>query len=70
MMKRNRLLPILVAAVLLLAAIPFGVAAASGNAAADAPRSGSAAPVANETQTTTAAPKYVFLFIGDGMTYP
>ncbi len=66
-MKRKRLLPILLAAMLLLAALPVGMAAAS---AAEAPRSGMTTSVLNETETTVTAPKYVFLFIGDGMTYP
>ncbi len=67
-MKRRRILPILLAAMLLLAAIPVGLAAAAGETA-DAPRTGVSAPVLSESETTT-APKYVFLFIGDGMTYP
>ncbi len=68
-MKRRRILPILLAAMLLLAAIPVGLAAAAGESA-DAPRTGITAPVSNESETVAAAPKYVFLFIGDGMTYP
>ncbi len=68
-MKRKRLLPILVVAALLLAALPLGMAAASANV--DAARAGFAAPVANEVAPgTLKAPKYIFLFIGDGMTYP
>jgi len=67
-MKRRRILPILLAAMLLLAAIPVGLAAAAGETA-DAPRTGAISPVLSESETTT-APKYVFLFIGDGMTYP
>jgi alkaline phosphatase len=69
MMKRKRLLPILLAAVLLLAALPIGIAAATTETAA-APRSGVVTSVLNEGETTVTAPKYVFLFIGDGMTYP
>ena len=67
-MKRRRILPILLAAMLLLAAIPVGLAAAAGETA-DAPRTGAISPVLSESETMT-APKYVFLFIGDGMTYP
>lgn len=66
-MKRKRLIPILLAAMLLLAAIPVGMAAAS---AAEAPRAGVSVPVQNESMSAASAPKYVFLFIGDGMTYP
>ncbi|MDP3447820.1 MAG: alkaline phosphatase [Eubacteriales bacterium] len=68
-MNRKRLLPILLAVALLLAAIPVGFAAAQ-NETATAPRTGVTTPVRNEGKTTFAAPKYVFLFIGDGMTYP
>ena len=68
-MKRKRVLPILLAAMLLLAAIPFGLAAAT-NDTTEAPSSGVTTPVRSEGETTVAAPKYVFLFIGDGMTYP
>ncbi|HWP22513.1 MAG TPA: alkaline phosphatase [Candidatus Cryosericum sp.] len=67
-MKLKKLLPLLLAAVLLLSAIPFGMAAASGETAA---RVQPSSPVAKETESSTAAaPKYIFLFIGDGMTYP
>ena len=69
-MKRKRLFPILIAAALLLAALPLGMAAASADASVPA-RSGIATPVAKEGETVaTKTPKYVFLFIGDGMTYP
>ena len=68
-MTNKRLLPILLAAILLLAALPIGIAAATSDYAG-APRSGAAAPVLNEGGTAAAMPKYVFLFIGDGMTYP
>lgn len=68
-MKRRRILPILLAAMLLLAAIPVGLAAAAGETAT-APGTGATVPVNNENETVAAAPKYVFLFIGDGMTYP
>ena len=67
MMKRKNLLPILLAAMLLIAALPLGIAAAVSEPAA-APRAASV--VLNENEAVTAAPKYVFLFIGDGMTYP
>ena len=67
MMKRKTLLPILLAAMLLIAALPLGIAAAVSEPAT-APRAASA--VLGESQTVTTAPKYVFLFIGDGMTYP
>ena len=67
-MNRKRLLPILLAVMLLLAAIPVGFAAASTEATA--PRAGVTTTVRNEGETTATAPKYVFLFIGDGMTYP
>ena len=67
-MNRKRLLPILLAVMLLLAAIPVGFAAASTEATA--PRAGVTTTVRNEGETTVTAPKYVFLFIGDGMTYP
>ncbi len=67
-MKLKKLLPLLLAAVLLLSAIPFGMAAASGETVA---RVQPSTPVVNETEPAAAiAPKYVFLFIGDGMTYP
>lgn len=66
-MNRKRLLPILLAAILLLAAIPAGFAAASVETA-EAPRADTT--VRSASETVTAAPKYVFLFIGDGMTYP
>ena len=68
-MNRKRLLPILLAAMLLLAAIPVGFAAASTETAT-APHSGVTTPVRAEGEETLTAPKYVFLFIGDGMTYP
>jgi len=69
-MKRVRLLPILAAAALLLAALPLGLSVASANAP-DAVRASLASPVANEAETANVkTPKYVFLFIGDGMTYP
>ena len=68
-MKRNRILPILLAAMLLVAAIPFGIAAAASETA-EAPRAGASVAVRNEGETSVTAPKYVFLFIGDGMTYP
>ncbi|NLI54607.1 MAG: alkaline phosphatase [Clostridiales bacterium] len=68
-MKRNRLLPILLAAILLLAAIPVGMAAASAETA-EGPRSGVTATVLGESAAAASAPKYIFLFIGDGMTYP
>lgn len=68
-MNRKRLLPVLLAVVLLLAAIPVGFAAAQHETAAS-PRSGMTAAVLNTSATSTAQPKYVFLFIGDGMTYP
>ena len=67
-MNRKRLLPILLAAMLLLAAIPVGFAAASAETA-QAPGAGLVTPVRFEGEPV-AAPKYVFLFIGDGMTYP
>ena len=67
-MKRKTLLPILLAAMLLIAALPFGIAAAVSEPAA-APRAASV-PVLNEDTAAVTAPKYVFLFIGDGMTYP
>ena len=67
-MNRKRLLPILLAVMLLLAAIPVGFAAAS--AETTAPSAGVTTTVRNEGETTVTAPKYVFLFIGDGMTYP
>ena len=66
-MKRKRLIPVLLAAMLLLAAIPVGMSVAS---AAEAPRLSSAVPVNRENMSAASAPKYVFLFIGDGMTYP
>lgn len=66
-MNRKRLIPLLLAVMLLLAAIPVGFAAASTE---EAPRTGIATPVRNEGETPLPAPKYVFLFIGDGMTYP
>ena len=68
-MNRKRLLPVLLAVVLLLAAIPVGFAAAQHETAAS-PRSGMTATVLNTSATSNAQPKYVFLFIGDGMTYP
>ena len=68
-MNRKRLLPILLAVMLLVTAIPVGFAAASANTQ-EAPRTEIATPVLNEGETTTTVPKYVFLFIGDGMTYP
>ncbi|MEZ4628070.1 MAG: alkaline phosphatase [Eubacteriales bacterium] len=68
-MNRKRLIPLLLAVMLLLAAVPVGFAAASANTE-EAPRTGIAAPVLNEGETPAVAPKYVFLFIGDGMTYP
>ena len=68
-MNRKRLLPILLAVMLLLAALPIGFAAASAEPAT-APRSGVTTPVRAEGEETLTAPKYVFLFIGDGMTYP
>ena len=67
MMKRKNLLPILLAAMLLIAALPLGIAAAVSEPAT-APRAASV--VLNENEAVTTAPKYVFLFIGDGMTYP
>ena len=67
-MKRTRILPILLAAMLLIAAIPFGIAAATSDTA-QGPRTGSNVAIRSEGETMT-APKYVFLFIGDGMTYP
>ena len=67
-MKRTRILPILLAAILLIAAIPFGIAAATSDTA-QGPRTGSNVAIRSEGETMT-APKYVFLFIGDGMTYP
>ena len=48
-MKRVRLLPILAAAALLLAALPLGLSAASANAP-DAARAGLTSPVANEAE--------------------
>ncbi|PKM38687.1 MAG: alkaline phosphatase [Firmicutes bacterium HGW-Firmicutes-9] len=68
-MNRKRLIPLLLALMLLLAAVPVGFAAASANTE-ETPRAGIATPVMNEGEMTTTAPKYVFLFIGDGMTYP
>ena len=68
-MNRKRLLPILLAVMLLLAAIPVGFAAASAEPAV-APRAGVTTPVRAEGESTITPPKYVFLFIGDGMTYP
>jgi alkaline phosphatase len=69
-MKRIRLLPILAAAALLLAALPLGLSAASADSSAPA-SAGIAAPVAKEGETVAPkTPKYIFLFIGDGMTYP
>ncbi len=67
-MKHKRILPILLAAMLLIAAIPFGIAAATSETA-QAPRTGASVAIRSEGETMT-APKYVFLFIGDGMTYP
>ena len=67
-MKRTRILPILLAAILLIAAIPFGIAAATSDTA-QGPRTGSNVAIRSEGETLT-APKYVFLFIGGGMTYP
>ena len=67
-MIRKRLIPLLLA-VMLLAAIPVGFAAASGSTEA-APQTKIATPVLNEGESAMTAPKYVFLFIGDGMTYP
>ena len=67
-MKRTRILPILLAAMLLIAAIPFGIAAATSETA-EGPRTGASVAIRSEGETLT-APKYVFLFIGDGMTYP
>ena len=67
-MKRTRILPILLAAMLLIAAIPFGIAAATSETA-QGPRTGVNVAIRSEGETMT-APKYVFLFIGDGMTYP
>ena len=67
-MKRTRILPILLAAILLIAAIPFGIAAATSDTA-QGPHTGSNVAIRSEGETMT-APKYVFLFIGDGMTYP
>ena len=67
-MKRTRILPILLAAMLLIAAIPFGIAAATSETA-EGPRTGASVAIRSEGETMT-APKYVFLFIGDGMTYP
>ena len=67
-MKRTRILPILLAAMLLIAAIPFGIAAATSDTA-QGPRTGSNVAIRSEGEIMT-APKYVFLFIGDGMTYP
>jgi alkaline phosphatase len=67
-MKRTRILPILLAAMLLIAAIPFGIAAATSDTA-QGPRTGSNVAIRSEGEPMT-APKYVFLFIGDGMTYP
>ena len=67
-MKRTRILPILLAAMLLIAAIPFGITAATSDTA-QGPRTGSNVAIRSEGETMT-APKYVFLFIGDGMTYP
>ncbi len=69
MMKHKRLLPILLAAMLLLVAIPVGMAAASASTA-DISRTGMTTAVLGESTTAATAPKYVFLFIGDGMTYP
>ena len=70
MLNRKRLFPVLVAAALLLASLPLGMAAASADTAAPV-RSSAAAPVAGETESAgLVTPKYVFLFIGDGMTYP
>ena len=68
-MNRKRLIPLLLAVMLLLAAVPVGFALASGSAEA-APQAKIATPVLNEGEQTMTAPKYVFLFIGDGMTYP
>ena len=68
-MNRKRLIPLLLAVMLLLAAVPAGFALANSNTT-DAPRAGIATPVRNEGETPMTAPKYVFLFIGDGMTYP
>lgn len=65
-MIRKRLLPLLLALMLLVAAIPVGFALASANTA-EAPVAGT---LLNQGETTYAKPKYVFLFIGDGMTYP
>ena len=38
--------------------------------AAEEPAEEAAAPVETEPEATVSAPKYVFLFIGDGMSYP
>ena len=67
MMKRKNLLPILLAAMLLIAALPLGIAAAVSEPAT---ASHATSAVLGESQAVTTAPKYVFLFIGDGMTYP
>ena len=53
MMKRKTLLPILLAAILLIAALPLGIAAAVSEPAT-APRAASA--VLGESQTVTTAP--------------
>jgi alkaline phosphatase len=62
-MKRKRLLSAFLAAVALTAVL-------AGCGTGGAPASQAPSPSALASQTETSVPKYVFLFIGDGMSYP
>ena len=53
-----------------LAALSLGGSLAACSAAAVAPSSAPAAEAVQVSAPTATAPKYVFLFIGDGMSYP
>ena len=59
------------AAALAVAGSMAGCGAQSSSSTAEVQQSSStAAPTETTTETTAKAPKYVFLFIGDGMSYP
>lgn len=49
---------------------PAAQESAAEEPAAEEPAEEAAAPVETEPEATVSAPKYVFLFIGDGMSYP
>ena len=59
------------AAALAVAGSMAGCGAQSSSSTAEVQQSSSTAtPTETTTETTAKAPKYVFLFIGDGMSYP